>query len=146
MSDTQDRKLHPDLHPLLLQFQELCGQPLETVWRVYEEQCLDKIILQFASLTVIIEAEPDDDTIKFHVTSKQQPTEEWCQASGSEPWIGVIGKPFGWGWLTINHLDALDGILMSFSGNTPQVLLTVVGSSIKESIVLPVALRELQEK
>ena len=36
-----------------------------------------------------------------------------------------------------NHFDALDGILLGFSGNTPQVLLTVVGSSIKESIVLP---------
>jgi len=138
MSDTPHRKLHPDLHPLLLQFQEITGQPLESVWRVYEEQSLDKIILQFASLTFIIEAEPDDDTIKFEVASKQDPnTEDWLQASGIEPWSSVVGKPFSWGWLTINHFDALDGILLSFSGNTPQVLLTVVGSSIKESVVFP---------
>lgn len=137
MSDKQHRKLHPDLHPLLLQFQEISGQSLESVWRVYEGQSLDKIILQFAKLTFIIKAEPDDDTIRFDVTSRQEPTEDWCQATGTEPWSGVIGKPFGWGWLTINHLDALDGILISFSGNTPHVLVTVVGSSIKESIVLP---------
>ena len=141
MSETSHRKLHSDLHPLLLQFQETTGQPLESVWRVYEAQSLDKIILQFASLTFTIEAEPDDDTIKFDVTSKQQPNKNWCQASSFEPWSRVVGKPFSWGWLTINHLDAIDGILLSFSGNTPQVLVTVVGSSIKESIVLPVITR-----
>ena len=138
MSETSHRKLHPDLHSLLLRFQEITGQPLESVWRVYKEQSLDKIILQFATLTFSIEAEPDDDTIRFDVTSKQQPnTENWCQSSSFEPWSRVVGKPFSWGWLTINHLDALDGVLLSFSGNTPQVALTVVGSSIKESLVLP---------
>ena len=107
------------------------------MWRVYDEQSVNKIILQFASLTFIIEAEPADDTIAFDVTSKQEPnTEHWREASTFEPWNTVIGKPFAWGWLTINHFDARNGVLLGFCGNTPQVLITAVASSIKESIVL----------
>ena len=63
------------------------------MWRVYDEQSVNKIILQFASLTFIIEAEPADDTIAFDVTSKQEPnTEHWREASTFEPWNTVI-KP-----------------------------------------------------
>jgi len=137
MSESEtDRQLHPDLHPLLLRFQALTGEPLESVWRVYDQQDLDRIILIFPRLALIIEAEPDDDTIKFDLANPEDlHTTEYSEASTFEPWSNCIGKHFSWGWLTINHLDALDGILLGFSENTPQVLLTVVASSIRESLV-----------
>ena len=137
MSHSREREFHPDLHTLLLRFHEISGRPLESVWRVYDEHSLDKIILNFSDLAFVIEAEPYDDTIKFEVITNKLNTDDCCDASGSEPWKSFLGKPFGWGWLTINQMDALDGILISFSGITPQVLLTVMASSIKEHIVLP---------
>jgi hypothetical protein len=52
-----------------------------------------------------------------------------------KPWRGFIGEPFGWGWITINQQDALDGILISFAGITPQLMLNVMASSIEEGII-----------
>jgi hypothetical protein len=53
----------------------------------------------------------------------------------SEPWRNLIGQAFGWGWITINQQDALDGILLSFDGIIPLVMLNVIASSIKESVI-----------
>jgi hypothetical protein len=83
-----------------------------------------------------VEAEPYDDTIKFHVMSNANlDTSSWICASSSQPWNGLIGEPFGWGWITINQQDALDGILLSFGGLAPQVMLNVMASSIDESFI-----------
>jgi len=129
-------QLHPDLHPLLLEFHGINGHPLKAVWRVYTERCLDKIILEFDQALLVIEAEPYDDTIVFHLVSKDdRETHDWIGASQSEPWSDFIGKTFGWGWIIINQQDALDGILLSFDGITPQVMLIVMASSIYESII-----------
>jgi hypothetical protein len=68
----------------------------------------------------VVDAEPYDDTIVFHLSSnKDLKTDGWIDASPCEPWSGLIGEPFGWGWITINQQDALDGILLSFRGITP---------------------------
>jgi hypothetical protein len=136
LQESPHRNLHPDLHPLLLEFHGINGHPLRTVWRVYTEQCLDQVILGFETDSLVVEAEPYDDTLKFHLTSnKDLNTKGWIDASRSEPWSGFIGKPFGWGWITINQQDALDGILLSFGGITPQLMLNVMASSIEESVI-----------
>lgn len=130
------RNLHPDLHPLLLEFHGINGHPLREVWRVYTEESLDKIVLGFDQDSLVIEAEPYDDTIVFHlISNNDRHTVGWIDASHSEPWSGFIGEPFGWGWITINQQDALDGILLSFGGITPQVMLNVMASSIEEHII-----------
>jgi uncharacterized protein DUF6334 len=130
------QNLHPDLHPLLLEFHGINGQALRAVWRVYEEGCLDKIILGFDQNSLVVEAEPYDDTIKFYsISNNDRDTDGWIDATHSKPSSSFIGKTFGWGWITINQQDALDGILLSFDGIIPQVMLNVMASSIKESII-----------
>lgn len=130
------RNLHPDLHPLLLEFHGINGHRLRAVWRVYKDESLDKIVLGFDKDSLVVEAEPYDDTITFHlISNKDINTNGWLDASNSEPWIGFIGETFGWGWITINQQDGLDGILISFGGITPQVMLNVMASSIEESVI-----------
>ena len=136
MQESLHRNLHPNLHGLLLEFHRINGHPLRAVWRVYTEHCLDKIILEFDLDSLVVEAEPYDDTVVFHVIdNKDLKTNTWMDASHSELWSGFIGEPFGWGWITINQQDALDGILFSFAGITPQVMLNVMASSIEESVI-----------
>jgi len=138
LEETLHRNLHPDLHPLLSEFHGINGQPLRVVWRVYAEQCLDKIILRFDQDSLVMEAEPYDDTLVFHLTRNEDLNiNGWIDASQFEPWSGFIGKPFGWGWVTINQQDALDGVLLSFDGIIPQLMLNVMASSIVESIIHP---------
>lgn len=130
------RNLHPYLHPLLLEFHEINGHPLRAVWRVYKEQSLYKIVLEFDQTSLVVEAEAYDDTIVFHlVSNNDSDIHGWIDASHSELWSGFIGKTFGWGWIIINQQDALDGILLSFDGITPQLMLIVMASSIYESII-----------
>jgi hypothetical protein len=78
-----------------------------------------------------------NDTIMFRIVrSRDLNTEGWEDTGHSEPWRRFIGEVFGWGWITINQQDALDGILLSFDGITPQVMLNVMASSIKESLII----------
>jgi len=136
MKEPQNRNPHPELHPLLLKFHRISGHALRAVWHVYSDECLDKIILEFDQDCLIVEAEPDDDTIVFHLGSKSDLSRDQRQdASSSEPWRNLIGQGFGWGWITINQQDFLDGILLSFGGIIPQVMLNVIASSIKESVI-----------
>ena len=133
------RNLHPELQPLLLRFHQISGESLRFVWRVYDENDLDKIVLEFDQNTLIVEADAYDDTIVFRVVQNGDfNTEGWIDAGHSEPWSRFIGEVFGWGWITINQQDALDGILLSFDGITPQVMLSVMASSIKESLIIDV--------
>jgi len=135
--ETLHRNLHPELQPLLLRFHEISGESLRCVWRVYNESDLDKIVLGFDQNTLIVEADAYDDTIVFHIVrNRDLNTEDWVDSGHSEPWSRFIGEVFGWGWITINQQDALDGILLSFDGITPQVMLSVMASSIKESLII----------
>ena len=131
------RNLHPELQPLLLRFHEISGEALRSVWRVYYENTLDTIVLGFDKNTLIVEADAYDDTIVFRIVqNKVLNTAGWVDSGHSEPWRRFIGKVFGWGWIIINQQDALDGILLSFNGITPQVMLNVIASSIKESLIV----------
>jgi hypothetical protein len=135
--ETLHRNLHPELQPLLLRFHEISGESLRSVWRVYSENNLDKIVLGFDQNTLIVEADAYDDTIVFCIVrNRDLNTEGWVDTTHSEPWSRFIGEVFGWGWITINQQDALDGILLSFDGITPQVMLSVMASSIKESLII----------
>ena len=130
------RNLHPELHPLLLEFHGINGHRLRAVWHVWIEQCLDKVILEFDQGCLIAEAEPYDDSMVFHLASNDVLIRDgWRDVSSSDPWRSLIGETFGWGWITINQQDSLDGILLSFSGITPQVMLNVMASSIEESVI-----------
>ena len=130
------RNLNPDLDQLLLEFRGINRQVLRAAWRVYLEASLGKIVLGFDQDSLLVEAEPYDDTITIHlISNNDRSTDGWIDASHSKPWSSFIGKTFGWGWITINQQGYIDGILLSFDGIWPQVMLNVMASSIKESII-----------
>ena len=138
--ETLSRKLHPDLHQMLLEFHGVNGHRLRAVWRVYEDESLDKIILEFDQDSLVVEAVSADDTVVFHLTNNSgRNTDGWIDSSRSEPWSGFIGETFGWGWITISQQDAIDGVLLSFCGIIPQIMLNVMASSIKESVIHEIA-------
>ena len=119
---------------LLLNFHKIDEQVLRAVWRVYFEQSLDKIILKFDHDSLSIEAVSDDDTITLQIISNTNLNlEDAIDGSLSEPWNTFIGQSFGWGWITINQQEAVDGVLLSFRGIVPQIILNVMASSIKEN-------------
>lgn len=90
----------------------------------------------FEHNSLMVEAQPDDDSIMIHViNNNDRDTTGWIDTSHSEVWRDFIGEPFGWGWITINQQDFLDGVLLSFDGITPQVMLNVMASSIEESVI-----------
>ena len=129
-----------DLHPLLLEFHRIDGHPLRAVRHIYVEGCLAEIALEFDQDCLNVKAEPSDDTITFHIVRKEDfKSGGSIDVSQSETWRGFIGESFGWGWITINQQDALDGILLSFGGITPNVMLIVMASTIKESIIQEVS-------
>jgi hypothetical protein len=81
-SKDQHQDLHPELHPLLLEFHRVNGHALRAVWHVYIDECLEKIILEFAQDCLIAEAEPDFDTIVFRSGSKNDLSrDQWQDAS-----------------------------------------------------------------
>lgn len=136
--DFEYRNLHPELHATLLLFHQINGKHLKAVWRFYEGTDLDKVMLSFDEESLLIEAEPYDDTISISVLhNDERRTEGWLASSDSEPWNNFVGKSFGWGWVAINQQDALDSVLLSFEGLSPQLFLMVMASSIKENIIVP---------
>lgn len=57
--------------------------------------------------------------------------------AASEPWQKLIGKECGWTWVTINQQGYRDGVLLSFSGIVPSVMLHVIASSIEVFRIVP---------
>jgi hypothetical protein len=87
--------------------------------------------LGFGEMSFTVKAREDDDTVEFW-TEETAAVIAGIDASKSQPWCGLIGKPFGWGWVAINQQGYCDGILLSFGGIDPQVMLNVIASSTKE--------------
>jgi hypothetical protein len=96
------------------------------------------VILDFEQLSLVIKAKPDDDTIEIAVERDADiSSRTYIDASISYPWRKFVGEPFGWGWIAINQQGFCDGALLSFHGIKPQLLLNVVASSLKESVIEP---------
>ena len=121
---------------LLAEFLEIGARALGAVWYVEIHGCLDKIILEFDDVSLLFEAEVDFDTLRIsHINSAklQELSNKVAQTRG--PWDAFIGKPFGWGWITINQQNYLDGVLLSFDGLEANILLNVMASSIVVSSI-----------
>jgi hypothetical protein len=121
--------------PLLDNFQQIETQVLRSVFRVTDDGCLARNTLRFDRSFLAIDARSDDDAVELEAGELTGVPTEGLDASASEPWKDLIGKPFGWGWVTINQQGYCDGVLLSFDGIIPQVLLNVVASSIDERSV-----------
>jgi hypothetical protein len=88
---------------------------------------IDQIALEFDSRFLVIRCNASDDTIDLSIP------EEFLDANSVghlEPWSELIGKRFGWGWVTINQQGYLDGVLLSFDGITPTLLIMAIASSL----------------
>lgn len=119
------------LMPMLSVFHLVGDQALEAVWQVYEEGCLDRIILRFGHVSVLIVADENDDSINVTLAGAADLQDgRLIDESRLTPWDSIVGKPFGWGWLTMNQQGYCDGVLLSFDGIEPQIMLNVIASSI----------------
>jgi hypothetical protein len=103
------------------------GALLKTVRQTITEESITVIRLDFGSKALIIEAE-EDDTVTISIRDGLPQDGE---INNQQQWIDLIGKPMGWGWVTVNQQGYLDGVLLSFDGVIPQLLITVVASSLK---------------
>jgi hypothetical protein len=124
------------LYPLLSHFHKIEDQPLQAVWQLFDSEILSRIVLVFKTVSLLVEAETDYDTVDFIVKeSINEHKAGYLDVSQLEPWKQFIGKPFVWGWVTINKQGYCDGLLLSFDSITPNVILNVVASEIKVGLI-----------
>jgi hypothetical protein len=117
------------LFPVLAHFQAIEGRPLSSVSQMSTDGCLDKLCFDFGDLSLFVLADREDDSINLDISTSAAPHAR--DVSGTDLWRSFINQPFGWGWLTVNQQGYCDGVLLSFDGIVPQILLNVVASSIK---------------
>jgi len=117
-------------HLLLSEFHKVGVRELRAVWYVWTGQCLDKLIFEFDEVLLLVEAEIDYDTIVVNCIDNVGLNNYSTEVGNIELWNQFIGKPFGWGWITINQQNYLDGVLLGFEGIEPNILLNVVASSL----------------
>jgi hypothetical protein len=124
------------LFPMLSKLQEVGQLPLRAVRQIETEGYLERIILDFDSLFLIVSVDPDSDSVDFEIVySTETNKTSGIDVSGRDPWSNFIDEPFGWGWVTVNQQGYCDGLLLSFKGIFPQVLLNVAASSIKAGLI-----------
>ena len=119
------------LWPVLSAFQGIEDQRLQAVWHVFQEGSLHEVVLKFESVSLAAMA-ASDDSIGLDLTRHQSGNSDGVDVSELDPWRAFIGKPFGWGWITMNQQGYCDGILLSFEEVAfPELVLNVVAASIK---------------
>ena len=125
------------LFPLLSVFHELSGLTLKKVGRGLIEDELVELEFDFESKVFLVRANGEDDTVDFWSVDAAKHKLSENYVGGNFPWETHVGKKFGWGWAVVNQQGYLDGILLSFEGITPQLLILVVASSLKVSLIEP---------
>jgi hypothetical protein len=124
------------LYPLLSHFHMIEGQSLQAVWYSFESDLLGRIVMEFDSVSLLADAERDYDTIDFSVKESANVGKAgYINASQLEPWNHFFGRPFVWGWVTINQQGYCDGLLLSFDSIAPSVILNVVASEIHVGVI-----------
>ncbi len=142
MTATSKIRAAEALRPTLDAFHPIHDKPLRAVWQVWTEGSLERVALDFGPVWLVVTADESDDSIDITALAAVDLREHGgVDASRLEPWKGFIGKPFGWGWVTVNQQGYCDGLLLSFGGIVPQLFLNVIASSIKLSAVLALSAR-----
>lgn len=116
-------------------FQELAqkdDQKLEEVWQRVEDGCRELIALKFSEGVLTFTVDPDTDTVEVRrLDAEAFDPSGLVLAPATAPWTGLLGRPFGWGWAAVNQQGYQDGVLLSFGGLEPSVLLVVAASSLR---------------
>ena len=115
------------LRPVLDAFHAVDGQLLTSVSETCEDGCVTSIAFTFERNTLTVAANADDDSVELSVTARLADLQN--DVSDRQPCATFIKEPFGWGWLTLNQQGYCDGVLLSFRGIIPQLVLTVEASS-----------------
>ncbi len=116
-------------------FQELTlkeEQRLEEVWQRVEEGCRELVALKFSAGVLTFEVDADTDTVeaRFQETEAFNPA-GLTRADADAPWLSLMRRSFGWGWVAINQQGYHDGVLLSFDGLEPSVLLVAAASALR---------------
>jgi hypothetical protein len=115
-------------------FQELATSDALALLSVHErivDGCRELIVLKFRDVMLSLGADADTDTIEVRCQdSDSLDLSGLDRVDAQQPWAEVIGKDFGWGWVTVNQQGYQDGVLLSFGGLDPSVLLSVTASAI----------------
>ena len=120
--------------PRLSIFQSISNLLLISVSEKSSEGRREEMVLDFGETCLMITANEEEDSLE--VRAAQLPdTAGFVNVSESEPWARFVGKRFGWGWLTINQLGAWDGLVLGFEAAAPQIMLHVIDSSIRVSVI-----------
>jgi hypothetical protein len=127
------------LRPILSCFEDVGCAPLKAVRETHVLEMLSRLSLDFDSTTLFVEAIADDDTVAISAGNRPAAEDGEIDVSDQQPWRELIGKEFGWGWVTINQQGYLDGILLSFSGITPRIAINVAASELKVGQIAVVA-------
>jgi hypothetical protein len=122
-------------HALLSEFHKIDDRVLRAVWYVWADQCLDKVIFEFDEVSLLVEAEIDYDTIAVRCIGNDKLSDYSTVVGNTDLWNQFIGKPFAWGWITINQQNYLDGILVGFDTIMPDILLNVAASSLVVGLI-----------
>jgi hypothetical protein len=122
--------------PMLDAFQSIGAAPLQRVAYSRVHGCVARIAFDFASKSLVAVAHEDDDTVTVSVenTHATDPRPA-SDVSALWPWAHFIGKPFGWGYVVVNQQGYCDGLLLSFDGIRPRVLLQVIASSFQVNAI-----------
>jgi hypothetical protein len=119
------------LLPKFSSLEKIAGKTLQAVWQVESLGCLEQVILDFGPVSLSVLAISDDDSVDFRCTTTTDlDMTGLVDASDDRYWSTFIGVPFGWGWITVNQQGYCDGMLLSFDGIAPQVVMNVRASSI----------------
>ncbi len=112
-------------------------QTLQAVYENIRDSGREGLALQFATKCLIFTANSDDDsiTVDWEDCSSFN-TPGWAAVHNHELWRTLIGSAFGSGWVTINQQGHRDGVVLSFNGVRPVVMLNVVDSAISISRVI----------
>ena len=122
------------LFPRLSIFNSISNLSLVSVAQKSSEGRLDEMVLDFGATRLIVTANEEEDSMEVR-TAQEINTAGFDDVSQSDPWNTFVGKKFGWGWLTINHLGYWDGLVLGFGVPAPQIMLHVTASSIKIAVI-----------
>jgi hypothetical protein len=120
-------------------FHSLSSSKSQVLRSVHEREldgCIDRLVLVFSDKLLAFQVDEDDDTLSVQVRDAVTPNGKFARIRAGF-WPQLVGKAFGWGWVTVNQQGYCDGALLSFDGIVPNVSLGVVASSIKTSVLLP---------
>lgn len=94
----------------------------------------ETIFLVFDRAALCLKSDPEFDRVTVGYGPLDD-VDDCDELTADTPWSRFIGKPFFWGWLTVNQQGFVDGVLVSFDGVLPEVGVSVVASSLETVLI-----------